>query len=173
MATTLISGDETITVRANAAARLFFHEEFGRGIDDDINTLMSKSPLMRQLGKLGLKFSECVEMAKGLSNGSPSETLEKLTEQGVDLDTLLLLGSESKFEQPELPSYELMPVLWAMHKAQAEKEGISANFPPTYRDWLLKYADFDINDCADEFEAEIRKGFFRQGNGKAGNRKRK
>lgn len=173
MATTLRSGDVSICVRANTAARLFYTEEFGGSVDDAINTLMSKNPLPQQLGKAGMDYGEAVKFFNQLKSENP-ELVDKAiidaTEKGVKLDALLNIGQSSKFQSPPLPAFELMPAIWAMAKAEAYASGNVANFPQTYRDWLIEKADFDVNDCAADFEKEVRHGFFRedekQGKGK-------
>lgn len=175
MAIALMSGNITINVRANTAARLFYNEEFGGSVDDAINTLMSQNPLLQQLGRAGMSYGEAVQFFSLLKSENP-EVAEKAiadaTEKGVKLDSLLTIGQSSKFQAPPLPAFELMPAIWAMAKAEAYASKNTGNFPATYREWLIENGDFDVNDCAADFEGEVRHGFFRESEKAKGKAKR-
>lgn len=128
-----INDTQTIKIRANLAARLFYKQKFDTELDKDLQTLS-----MLQIGQKMQRFDHVEDAAL-------RDDLEALAAMVPEADPIL--GAQ---------------IVWAMAKAQANAEGALADFTDDFTEWVLRHADLDINDHMDAFTEEVKAGFFRR-----------
>ena len=156
-----------INVRANNLTRLYYKQEFGTELDTDLNGILGHeiNAVKSILGKVS---SDKMQRAVSLLNSKNEEMkirgFAMLTEAGIDVNELLSVAGNNKLGTTKFPSFDSIKVIWAMHKTYVAVVEKSNKFN-SFEDWLLEYADFDVNDCAEGFEKEIRGGLFRNYNG--------
>ena len=182
-------GSITISVRANHAARLYYLQEFNGQLDKDLEGLLKPgTKIFDKLKSRGITLTELLEIfdkyeqaelaasekkqdvtnddtesKQGETYDEIEVLMKSLKEKGLNLEELLEIGSEltEANNRPRLDAFAAMPILWAMAKADAYANKNMVGFEANYEKWLLERAEFDVNDCAEDFEQVCRNGFFR------------
>lgn len=155
----LISKDVSINVRANNLARLYYRQEFREELDEALKRILNhNSDVSLELIKKGLDMNEVIKAEKVIREAETDEELEQaFLEMGIDWNMILDVLTPDKYKT-KYPAFETMQVIWAM--AMAEKKAQQQDLTP-YQAWLEGVADFDVNDCPDDFLREVEYGFFR------------
>lgn len=156
-----------ITVRANNLARLYFKQEFDSELDEELIFILNSAKgkeqkIFRELAKSNIDIADFLAFEEALKGKDTDDEAEKLAfEMNIDITKLLaILGRLNTEYDTTLPAFESMRIIWAMAMAHEKSSGNSiVRFEP----WLEKVADFDVNDCVEEFTQEVEYGFFRKG----------
>ena len=161
---TLISGNISINIRANNMARLYYRQEFQTELDNDLKAVLNYSKnnndIVKKLAESGSNISDINKMIGYMAENEKntvSQLAAFMAENNINLSLLYGFLGEDRYKTV-YPGFEAMKIIWAMAQAEAKaSNGKLSNFEK----WLEGVADFDVNDCPDDFLKEVEFGFFR------------
>ena len=165
---TLKSGDQEIDIRSSNMARFYFNQEFGFDMGEDLDKIQAH--LTAKNGATGIMEQLTPQQItalcniKDISKMTPDKALDIFKRSGLAdnpelRNSILALGAQGGSVQ--FPAIPVMKITWAMSKAQNDTVNVAT---PSFDQWLLKYDDFDFEECFPDIYVEIRRGFFRSEN---------
>lgn len=161
----LVSGTQTIKIRASNLVYTIFYQEFSCNLSDELKHIeiaAQQKAAIDSVSKIDDKTIAALIKAKDIDANNPQEALKTLSDLGIAENPMLLSGFISMSQgnmSASLPILSIMKVVWAMNCAEEQSV-------PAFDQWVRKYEDFDfVNTFPDTF-AEIQRGFFRSENTK-------
>jgi len=157
------SGGQTMQIRASNLTRMYYYQEFGVDIGQDLDKItvaIESQNAVAELEKLPVDKLEGIIKLQNINNVPPDEGIKILENTGLDknpelMRALMLVGANGG--NIHMPGMELIRVTWAMNKSQNTAENIQT-LP--FDQWLAKYDDFDFEGAFSDIYLEIARGFF-------------